>query len=204
MRKRASLPPIPPLSLKVLHLVEQIEEYAEHALDSCSNRVGNLVNPEKVRRILRTCIVEALDVQLEYYASLPNYRNVWIPELVRNTVDSAIGLMPMFTTAQPFRDELLHTAAYHLAQKLKKPEAATKSERIDRKKLRDEYLARFSGDVKILDICWAAGQHYCDWKRWLRNALPDGSAPDRTFRAILTSGKLPREYRKQPRPKGWK
>jgi hypothetical protein len=99
---------------------------------------GNLVNPEKVRRILRTCIVEALDVQLEYYASLQSYRNEWIPELMRNTVDSAIGLMPMFITAQPFRNELLHTAAYHLAQKLKKPEVGTKPKRIDRKKLRDE------------------------------------------------------------------
>jgi len=71
--------------------------------------------------------------------------------------------------------------------------------------LRDRYLTLFPKTV-ILDICWAVAQHYSEWKRWLRgpNVLKDGSAPDRAFRDVLASGKGPREYRKQPRPKGWK
>jgi hypothetical protein len=74
----------------------------------------------------------------------------------------------------------------------------------ERKAIRDAYLSRLNGPkIKILDICWGAGQHYSEWKRWLRNAVKDGSAPDLAFRAILTSGKRPEEYRKQPRPAGW-
>jgi hypothetical protein len=75
----------------------------------------------------------------------------------------------------------------------------------DRKAFSDAYLAAFP-TVKILDVCWAAGQRYSEWKRWLRHdrKAKDGSAPDRAFRAILTSGKAPSEYRKQPLPRGWK
>jgi hypothetical protein len=74
---------------------------------------------------------------------------------------------------------------------------------IDRKALRDSYRVAFPNE-KILDICWAARQHYSEWKRWIRNAVKDGSAPDRGFRALLTSGKSCAQYRKQPRPEGWK
>ena len=76
---------------------------------------------------------------------------------------------------------------------------------IDRAELRDAYLKTFT-KIVILDICWAASQHYSEWKRWLRGAdvMKNGSTPDLAFRAILTSGKPPWEYRKQPRPKGWK
>jgi len=73
----------------------------------------------------------------------------------------------------------------------------------NRKALRDSYLTAFTG-VVILDICWAAGQHYSEWKRWLRDKVKDGSAPDLAFRAILTSGKPPHEYRKESRPSGWR
>jgi hypothetical protein len=76
---------------------------------------------------------------------------------------------------------------------------------LDRKALSDAYFAAFP-TVKILDVCWAAGQHYSEWKRWLRHdpKAKDGSKPDRAFRAILSGGKAPSEYRKQPRPDGWK
>jgi hypothetical protein len=75
----------------------------------------------------------------------------------------------------------------------------------DRIGLRDSYLAAFPNTrIKFLDICWAARQHYSEWKRWLRKSVKDGSAPDIAFRSLLTSGELPSEYRKQPRPDGWK
>lgn len=72
-----------------------------------------------------------------------------------------------------------------------------------RQALRDAYLAAHPM-VKKLDICWAAGQHYSEWKRWLRGALRDGSLPDRAFRALLDSGKAPNEFKTRPRPDGWK
>jgi hypothetical protein len=74
----------------------------------------------------------------------------------------------------------------------------------DPRSLRDSYLASLPEKAKILDICWAARQHYCDWKGWLRGDFGAGSAPDRAFRAILSSGKAPQEYRKQPRPSKWR
>jgi hypothetical protein len=73
----------------------------------------------------------------------------------------------------------------------------------DRKALRDSYLASFP-DVGIMDICWAAKQHYREWSRWLNNELKRESKPDRAFRHVLTSGKPTSEIRRETRPKGWK
>jgi hypothetical protein len=79
-----------------------------------------------------------------------------------------------------------------------------------REALRDAYFAAFPEKIKVLDVCWAARQRYREWKRWLAGELKngsvpikDGSTPDRAFRAILTSGKRPEEYRKEPRPIKW-
>jgi hypothetical protein len=76
---------------------------------------------------------------------------------------------------------------------------------IDRMALWKDYRRLFPR-VKVLDVCWAAAQHYSEWKRWLRGpaVVKDGSRPDMAFRAILASAKSPSEYRKQPRPSGWK
>jgi len=76
----------------------------------------------------------------------------------------------------------------------------------ERAALRDRYLASFPENIMILDVCWAAGQRYSVWKRWLRGPMvvKEGCAPDVAFRDILLSGKPPSEYRKQRRPKGWK
>jgi hypothetical protein len=72
------------------------------------------------------------------------------------------------------------------------------------KELRDSYLAAFPEKIMILDICWAAKQRYREWTRWISGDLKDGSKPDRAFRAVLTSGKRPEQYRTELRPKGWK
>jgi hypothetical protein len=76
---------------------------------------------------------------------------------------------------------------------------------LSRTELANAYLAVHPGVIK-LDVCWAAGQHYSEWKRWLRGAdtLKDGSTPDQAFRALLESGKSPSEYKTRPRPRGWK
>jgi hypothetical protein len=130
MRKSRSLPLIPPLSLHALDEVQQIEKYAKDALYACVNTTGSLVNPEKALRILRTCVIEVFEIQLEYYGSLPHYRAEWVTELRENTIDTAVGLMPMFTTGEPFRDELRRTIQDHLKAKARakaKPERKTLS-----------------------------------------------------------------------------
>jgi hypothetical protein len=73
----------------------------------------------------------------------------------------------------------------------------------DRQALRDSYRATFP-DAGIMDICWAAKQHYREWARWLKGELKDGSKPDRAFRHVLLSGKAPSELRRETRPKNWK
>lgn len=76
---------------------------------------------------------------------------------------------------------------------------------VSRAELRVAYFALFP-NAKILDVCWAARQHYSEWKRWLRGpeVLKDGSAPDLAFRAMLRSGRPPEAYRQGNRPSGWK
>lgn len=73
----------------------------------------------------------------------------------------------------------------------------------EQRQLKDAYLCRFP-EVVILDICWAAGQRYREWTRWISGKSKADSKPDRAFRGILTSEKRPLEYRSEPRPKGWK
>jgi protoheme ferro-lyase len=122
MSKKQSLskiPPIPPLSAEALDRVEHVEKYARYALAACSNAVGNLVNPEKALRILRTCVVESIDAQIDYYETLPSYRKEWLRELQYKTVDSSIGLMPMWTSGEAFREELDRTIRDHVRQRSK-------------------------------------------------------------------------------------
>jgi len=177
-----------------------LEQYAQDGLRGCS---GSLFNDEKAFRILQTCVVGALDVQLAYYRSLSDYDPKWIGEIVEKTISSAVCMLPFNANIDFIAQDLFRTIETHLKRKAARAKIA-KVERGDRKGLRDSYLARFPNRIQILDICWAAGQHYSEWKRWLRNAVKDGSAPDRAFRELLATAKLPQEYRKQPRPNGWK
>jgi len=75
---------------------------------------------------------------------------------------------------------------------------------VNRRALGVAYLAKFQNEkVKILDVCWAARQHYREWKRWMAGQLRDGSTADLAFRRILSSDKRPSEYRTDPRPPKW-
>ena len=91
MREKPSLPPLPPLSLQALGEVELIEEFVQGALEDCGD------NLEKANRILRAGVAESLNVQMDYYFSLPNYQPAWIIKLIPKTLDSLIGLCPVFT-----------------------------------------------------------------------------------------------------------
>ncbi len=200
---------LPPLSLEVLGHVEDVENYARHALHNCGD--SRYYNAEKALMILRTCIVEALDIQLEYYEPLPHYRPEWRAEIRERTINAVVGLVGTAGAEHWdfFHHEVRRTVREHFAAKAQaerqkakllkqKPLLKTK----DRDTLRDAYLASFPG-VKIIDICWAAQTHYREWKRWLKDELKDGSTPDRAFREVLTSGKRPTELNKKPRPPKW-
>jgi hypothetical protein len=161
-------------------------------------------NTEQASRLLRTCVVTVLDLQIEYYASLRSYRPEWVKELAGKAIDSALGLFRLFVSGESLRCELQRTVKNHLAEKalLSKAALIANPAVVSRNKLRDSYLATFP-EVKILDICWVAGQRYREWKRWIKHQLKDGSKPDRAFRNVLTSGKSPSDISKKPRPSGW-
>ncbi|MGD0499332.1 MAG: hypothetical protein ABSC23_12945 [Bryobacteraceae bacterium] len=75
----------------------------------------------------------------------------------------------------------------------------------ERKAFADAYFFNSGEKIVVLDMCWAARQRYREWMRWLGGTLKDDTKPDRAFRAVLTSGKRPEEYRPgESRPKGWK
>src|ERR1035438_8269143 len=81
--------------------------------------------------------------------------------------------------------------------------STTEQKPSERKAILDAYRAACSRRG-IMDICWAAEQHYREWTRWLKGELKDGSKPDRAFRHVLTSNRDAREIRKVTRPKNWK
>lgn len=164
--------------------------------------------------------------QFEAFEGITNLLNSpakTIPEeFVRNTIACIRGIKPEEVTAEQINFEvagllpiypnikLIHTVPHQESP----PVAETKHEdavprpvtdsRVDPKTLRDSYLANFPDErIKLRDLCWAAGQHYREWKRWLAGELKDGSTPDLAFRRVLTSGKRPHELTKKPRPKGW-
>jgi hypothetical protein len=86
------------------------------------------------------------------------------------------------------------------------PAQAERAQAVDpsnRKALFDSYRVAVPG-AGIMDICWAAEQHYREWARWLKGELKDGSKPDRAFRHVLASGKDPKKLRREIRPKDYK
>ena len=169
------------LAMWLHNLAERIErEVISHAI-----RLG--VRPSGLA--LRSMI------GLEYHASKEK-----MIEAIRNALKSKIdGFKP------PRAPALVQTAnprASPPSDEAVKP-VDGKAERIA---LRDLYFAAFQEQIVILDACWAASQHYSELKRWLRGPaiMKDGSTPDLAFRMLFSSRKLPREYKKQPRPSGWK
>lgn len=205
MSKKKSIknqvPAIPQLSLKALDDVQKIERYARQQLRECENL--SHLNIQKAERILRTCTVQVLKAQIAYYESLPAFHEKWIIKLQEDAIQSAVGMIQEGygnDVYEHFRNVLWDTTYADLNPPTPKSKPARKPP--SRKALRDSYLDIFPG-VKILDICWAAKQHYREWKRWIKNELKDGSTPDRAFREVLTSGKIPTELSPKPRPPKW-
>jgi len=158
-------PAIPQLSLEALGDVQKIERYARQELRECDS--SSHFNTRKAERILRTCTVQVLKTQIAYYESLPTFHEKWIIKLQEDTIESAVGMIPGGygdDLSDHFRDVLSNTTYADLNPPTLKPKPARKPS--SRKALRDSYLEIFPG-AKILDICWAAKQHYREWKRWI-------------------------------------
>ncbi len=127
MPKKPSLPPVPPLSLETLGDVETVEEFAQAALRNCGDY--RYFNAEKAVRILRTCVVQALDIQIVYYKSLPDYRPEWIREIKEKTIDAIVGLVGTNGAKDWdfFQYEVRQTVKEHLAAKARVVRVAPKA-----------------------------------------------------------------------------
>ncbi|HLJ30000.1 MAG TPA: hypothetical protein VKY85_25055 [Candidatus Angelobacter sp.] len=205
MPKETSPPRLPPLPLNVLDDVRDILDYAED-----ETRGGFKPPPHNAVRtveLLRSCAVEIVAVKVKHYFSLPNRRSEWLALIKNQTIDSLLAFVLNRNLHKDISAELNRTIEDHYVSLRREWEESKEptvySAPVDRKALRIAYFAKFP-ETEILDVCWAAGQHYSEWKRWLRNAVKDDSAPDRAFRAILESGKPPSQYKTKPRPHGWK
>jgi hypothetical protein len=199
---------IPPLSIEALSKIHKVEVYILTSLQTCYH--GKSINVDRASEILSACAVSEMDMKLEYYSSLPDFSPDWGEQIKTSTFLSVAGFLRETTSGTDM--QIIHRAVHfaledHLERRkrINSTRATAPTKQNDRKQIADSYFANFpNATIKILDVCWAVGQHYSEWKRWLRYAVKDDSAPDRAFRAILTSGKPPTEYRKAPRPHGWK
>jgi hypothetical protein len=90
--KRVPVPDIPPLSLKALGDVQEIERYAHQEIRDCHS--SSHLNTQKAQRILRTCAVQVLRIQLAYYQSLPIFHEKWVIKLQADAIESAVGMIP--------------------------------------------------------------------------------------------------------------
>lgn len=142
--KRNKIPAIPQLSLEALDDVQKIERYARHELRECDS--SDYLNTQKAERILRTCTVQVLKIQIAYYESLPAFHEKWIIQLQKDAIESAVGMVPRGygdDLYNYFRDVLWSTTYADLNQPRKQGGKVEKSEKPETlaeqiKKLRDE------------------------------------------------------------------
>lgn len=127
MKKKSPASPIPPLSFETLTVVQDFEEYARQSLHGCGTAAA--YNGEKALRILRTCVVESLDVQIAFYSSLPNYTSEWIKEISERTMSAIISLVGISGAEywDYFWDEVRQTVKEHLRTKLRAVKDASNS-----------------------------------------------------------------------------
>lgn len=198
-KKPISVPP-PPRSK--LYELEFIETKLRGSLRMCRDNRGTILE------YLRSYAVEVFDFYNTSYESVPGYTREWRQRLLVEAIQRVMGCCSGERIGlgylDEYREDVFQTLKAHVGRLPQRRTADAQFSRpLKRKALRDSYLAAHPRVVK-LDICFAAGQHYTEWKRWLRGVLKDGSTPDRAFRALLESGKWPREYNSRPRPSGWK
>jgi hypothetical protein len=123
MSGKPSVPLLPPLSREALSQIHEIEDEVREALEDCTDPILGFTNPEKARQIVHTYLVAAIDVKVGHYSSLPTYQARWIPEIIVSTVNFFLGILHFVEPQEQLRNDLLRTAAQHLAQKRLEAEA---------------------------------------------------------------------------------
>ena len=210
MRKPRSVI-LPPLRPERLHDLELSEKRLHAALNGCYDFQGRNLNDNKALEYLTAYAVEFLELYLAAFSEYRQYNHTWTDPIKVRALHRAMTCYQEYKDPNSFsfgvyKVSLAKTLDDHVKDLIQQTVDKVKPSpniNANRAELRKTYELQHPG-VMVLDICWAASQHYSEWKRWLRNAVKDGSAPDRAFRALLESGKSPREYRKAPRPDGWK
>ncbi len=124
MKETPSLLPLPPLSVQALHDLHDIEDVVAEALKDLNEFFPSITrmlhhhnSPKRIERVLRTCLVAHLDVQMNHYSSLPQYRPIWIVQIIGSSIGSLLGLFPVFVDAEQYRGVLQQTAAEHIQTK---------------------------------------------------------------------------------------
>lgn len=197
--------PIP--SQYPLHFMNTLQVYASQLLKAEADQYEQFRSDERypfwlsklTERILQRVLnaVDAVD-QTDEKASL------WFQGATRPEVEQAIKTI-LWDLTHPYTGGIAGGHAQVEAAKTESPasDLADVPQTRERENLRDSYRAAFP-DAGIMDICWAAKQHYRDWTRWLKGEHKNGSKPDRAFRYVLVSGKDAKQLRKEIRPKNWK
>jgi DNA-binding Xre family transcriptional regulator len=69
-------------------------------------------------RILRTCVIEVFDCQIDYFKTLSFYDPRWGEMIVKPTIDSALGLISSaYFDSTSARKELNNTLSAHISQR---------------------------------------------------------------------------------------
>lgn len=224
------MPSIPPLSISVLRRIQRIEREARVELTNCGLNGTEYLDRERALEILQSSVVSQVEIRLKFYETLPDFDRKWVGAILARAIESVLACFPARKYSigsqsmpglrmgheEPSQfSELLDDVVIEHIRRRKQPTqsglTAAESPVIehsgittiaDPKALRDSYLTAFP-DAKIRDICWAAQQHYREWRRWLKGEIKGGLKPDRAFRRVLTSGKSPESLVKKPRPPKW-
>lgn len=219
---------LPPLSHSVLESILRLQDSALRALTHCKYPGTDTLNVDRALEVLCGYAIEEAKLRLDFYETMPGFSDKHALRIGIMAAESILacfpqyefvvpGLLPMmgldgktvyqYEDPRQFTTQVGHTVLNYVEQRFAAGEKIVfASKPTSRKQLRDEYFAHFPDErIVIRDLCWAAGQHYREWIRWLGNdpKTKDGSAADLAFRGLLTSMKRPQEYKAKPRPEGW-
>ena len=208
MRVPRSIPPDEPVPPQTPHhLLNQLQWYASMLLKTEADQYEQFRHDERYQEWLSKLSERILDRVIKTADRIED------ANLDQTLLHHGVTKLQIILAVRGILHELTHPyaggiaripthAELVVAQEPVPTEAAAEAPQNDREALRDLYLAAFP-DAKIRDICWAAQQHYREWRRWLKGEIREGLKPDRAFRRILNSGKSPEDLVRKPRPPKW-
>jgi hypothetical protein len=205
-KKKKTLADMPHLPLRTLEAIEALEDRLKLRLKRCEHDT-------QVYEYLRTYAVGIFDLLFLHYTDFPDLKPYWKEAAEEQAIMRVFAVYsgefgtawhPTSTYEKPLRQTIARHVEELAASKnhTSAPIEQQKPPAI-RKRLFDEYRSQCP-NAGILDICWAAAQHYREWSRWLNGTLKDGSKADRAFRQVFASGKEAKTLRREQRPKEWR